>query len=218
VIRRGRLVALLLLGIAAAAAAPGASAPPRVGSTFYLVQADPRLCPSPACGGYWVQLVNHPRTRCSDGVLRPRCYVARAVDEERHPLESAVPHGAVVRAAIEPWRFEGLGEFGVAVVARTFAPAGRASPTGRYFRLVDTGIRCVRAPCFSMRASLLNHSSRTAISGLVLTTLGQRTELEERVLAELATRNGVLARGRIVRSPIGGREFHASRFYLASTC
>ena len=32
---------------------------------------DPRMCPSPRCGGYWVALANRARTRCSDGVLRP---------------------------------------------------------------------------------------------------------------------------------------------------
>ena len=36
----------------------------------YIVRADPRLCPSPLCGGYWVALANGARTRCADGVAR----------------------------------------------------------------------------------------------------------------------------------------------------
>jgi hypothetical protein len=204
------------LVVAALAALPAAARPPGVGSSFYVVDPDPRMCPSPLCGGYWVALANHRRTRCSDGALRARCYVARAVDERRHPLARAIPAGSLARAGVEPWRFEGLGELGMLVVARAFEPVGGAKPTGHYYRLVDTRIRCIREPCFSMRAAALNGSSRSPISGLVLSTLGEQRDLEERVLTELGTRNGVLVRGRIVVNPSGGRELHAARFYLRS--
>jgi hypothetical protein len=213
--RRARLVALLLLSSAAIAAAPGASAPLRVGSTFYLVEADPRLCPSPACGGYWVRLVNRSRTRCSDGIERERCYVARAVDEERHPLGSAVTHGAIARAEIEPWRFEGLGELGMLVVARIFKPVGSAKPTGRYFRLVDIGIRCVRAPCFTIRAPLLNTSKHTMLSGLAATgTVAE--SLVARVERALARKEALLVQGRVQGTADGGRDLLCSRFFFRS--
>ena len=47
---------------------------------MFLVEHDPRLCPSPACGGYWVALANGVRTRCGDGTREKRCYDARAVN------------------------------------------------------------------------------------------------------------------------------------------
>lgn len=207
---------MALLGVAAATlvALPAAAGPPRVGSSFYVVRADPRLCPSPLCGGYWAALANAERTRCPDGALRARCYVARAVDEQRHPLDAAVPDGSLVRAEIEPWSFEGVGELGVLVVARAFAPVGRGAPAGRYVRVVDTGIRCVRAPCFSLRASPLNRIERTELSGIDLGAAP--VDARDRVEAALGTKTGVLARGRIVPSGDGGRVLRATRFYLAS--
>ena len=209
--RRLLLVAVLTLGASTLVAVPAAGSSLRTGSSFYVVEPDPRMCPSPLCGGYWVSLANHASTRCADGMLRARCYAARAEDAVGIPV-SAIPDQALVRGRLEPDR----DDLGLLVVARLFEPAGKAKPTGRYFRLVDTGIRCVREPCFSMRASLLNSSTSTLISGVVLSTLGHQRNLEERVLAELGARNGVLVRGRVVVNPIGGRELHASRFYLRS--
>lgn len=181
---------------------------------MYVAQQDPRLCPSPLCGGYWVQLANRARTRCSDGALRARCYAARAVDEERQPLGTAVPQGALVRADLEPWRFEGLGELGALVVARAFTPVGGEASSGRYFRVVDRGIRCVRAPCFSLRASVLNGDERIALSGIGLSAAPVGTR--ERIEVALGTKDGVLARGRIVRVQDGGRVLRATRFFLPS--
>lgn len=161
-----------------------------------------------------MQLANHIRTRCSDGVARPRCYVARAVDEERHPLERSVPHGGVVRAEIEPWRFEGIGELGVLVVARVFEPVGETKPTGDHFRVTDTGIRCVKAPCFSLRASRLNRESRTTLSGVAVDAAGLTAAELRRALAGLGGSSGLLARGRVVQTADGGRELRATRVFL----
>lgn len=161
-----------------------------------------------------MQLANRSRTPCSDGVLRVRCYVARAVDEKRHPLEQPIPEGALARAEIEPWSFEGLGELGVLVVARTFVPVGDPASSGRYFRVVDRGIRCVRAPCFSLQTSLLNGDERRTLSGIGLGAVP--VPERSRVEAALGSKSGVLTRGRIVRSADGGRVLRPTRFYLPS--
>jgi len=204
------LVATLVLVAAVVATSTAARQPP-AGTAIYVVRVDKRLCPSPLCGGYWVAIANGARTRCANGLQYPQCYVAEAVDAAGKPLAS-IAEGSLVRGAIDLGR-DDLGELAVSAV---FAPAGEARASGRFYRLVDNGIRCVRAPCFSTRASRLNRPYKTTISGLVLTTLRYREELVERVLAALATRNGVLARGRIESTPDGGRVFHASRFYLRS--
>ena len=185
-----------------------------MGASIYVVTPDPRLCPSPRCGGYWVQLANRSRTRCSDGVLRARCYVARGVDEQRHPLADGIPEGSLARALIEPWSFEGLGELGVLVAARVFPPVGRHVAKGRYFRVVDRGIRCVRAPCFSLRAIVLNRGETSTLSGIDLgaAPVSERAKIE----AALGTKNGVLAQGRIAATGDGGRVLRATRFYLSS--
>jgi len=216
VIRRGGIAAFIAVGLVLVGTSAAASRPPPVGSSLHVVRPDPRLCPSPLCGGYWVALANHARTQCHDGVSRTQCYVARAVDEDRHPLSAGVPAGALVGAEIAPWTYQGIGELGVLVVADVFSPAGRAPESGGFFRLVDNGIRCVRAPCFSIRASRLNQSSRTTVSGIDIGAARATPGEVVRVEAALGTKKGLLARGRIVSSPDGGRVFRATRFYLRS--
>jgi len=213
----GRVAAIggLISAVAAIAAAlPATGGPPLVGLTYYVVQPDPRLCPSPLCGGYWAALANRGRTRCHDGLLRPRCYMAKAVDEERHPWPSRLPGGALVRADIEPWSFEAFGKLGVLVVADVWAPAGRATLSGGFYRLRDTGVRCIRAPCFSLRASKLNGSSRVTVSDLDLGATRATPEELGRAEAALRTKNGLFARGRIVATAEGGRLFRATRVFL----
>jgi hypothetical protein len=204
------VVAVVLSGTAVARS----SAP--VGSSIYVVRPDLRLCPSPLCGGYWVGLANHARATCQDGALRPRCYVARIVGEDRHPVGVDVPAGSLVRADIEPSKDEGFGELGVLVVAGVFSPAGTTAGGGSFFRLIDSGIRCIRAPCFSFRAAQLNQSVRTTLSGIDLGSA--RAAPEEVVRAETALhkKTGLLAQGRIVPATDGGRVLRATRLFLRS--
>src|SRR5438093_4560982 len=56
----------------AAAGTPGDPS----GSAVYQVRPDPRLCPSPLCGGAFASLVNLAHTPCIDGSEREACYVA----------------------------------------------------------------------------------------------------------------------------------------------
>lgn len=213
-VRRAALATLVAVLVGLAGAAPASSNPPPVGSSFYVVRLDPRLCPSPLCGGYWVSLANHARTRCHDGLLRPRCYVANAVDERRRPLTKSVADGALARAVIESWTVEGFGQLGVLVVANVYAPAGRAPESGSFFRVVDTGIRCVRAPCFALRASRLNRALRTTLSGIDIGAARATPDELLRVEAAFGRKNGVLARGGIVSASGGGRNFRVTRFFL----
>lgn len=199
--------------VLAIAATPAAGGPPLVGSDQYVTRNDPRLCPSPLCGGYWVALANRSRTRCSDGGLRPRCYVTRAVDEERHPLLAGIAEGALVRADIEPWTFQGFGELGTLVVAEVRAPVGKEE-TGRFYRLRDLGVRCIRAPCFSLRAVRLNGTGRVALSDLDLQPARATPAEKERALIDLTSRRGLYVLGTISATTGGGRVLRASRFYL----
>jgi len=194
---------------------PGsARSQPPIGTAVYVVRVDPRLCPSPLCGGYWVALANGVRTRCADDTRQARCYVARAVDENRHPLEVSVPDGALARAAIEASDFGGLGKLGVLAVAVVYAPAGVAQVSGGYYRVSDTGVRCVRAPCFSYRATQVNGRTHTFLSGINLGAAQASPTDVARAEAALQTKNGLLARGRFAKSPDGGRVFRALRLFL----
>jgi len=133
---RAMVVALFSFGAVLGLAGPASSDPAAVGSSFYVVRGDPRLCPSPLCGGYWVALANRARTRCSDGALRPRCYVAKSVDEARRPLSVNVPEEALVRAEHEAQEFPSFGKLGVLLVAEVWKPVGGPAK-GDFYRLRD---------------------------------------------------------------------------------
>ena len=207
---------ILLVAVAAAfvAALPTQAGPPSVGSAQYVVRPDPRLCPSPRCGGYWVALANSERTRCVDGALRPRCYVARAEGEHGQALPSAIPDGALVRGTLEPWTLDGFGQLAVLVAAEVRAPVGQKT-TAPIFRVHDTGIRCVRAPCYFLRVRRLGSAAVTA-SELDLDSVGLGPEQRRRAEAALRTKNGLFLAGRLERAADGGRRLRAVRVYLGA--
>jgi hypothetical protein len=205
---RAGLVAILL-AISGFSVVSAAARQPPTGTAIYVARHDPRLCPSPRCGGYWVAIANGARTHCADGLRYPRCYVARAVDAKGNPLGD-IAEGALVRGAIDV----GHDDLGELVVTAVYAPAGRAAVGGGYYRVVDTGIRCVRAPCFSYRATQVNGSTRTTASSIDLSASRAAPAEVGRAQAALRTTNGLYARGRFVPSADGGRVFRALRMFL----
>lgn len=204
---------LLVVAVVLAWAQPAATSPPSASASYYTVRPDPRLCPSPLCGGYWVALANRARTRCGDGASRPRCYAARALGEDRLPLTASLPEGALVRADIEPWKVEGIGDLGTLIVGAVWAPVGRMAK-GSYYRIHDLGIRCVRAPCFSFRAERMNGSARMTLSSVDLQPARPTPDELSRAQAALTTPTGLFVLGRIVETVDGGRALRASRIYL----
>jgi hypothetical protein len=206
------LVAVTLVALCGTVAASVAGRQPPIGTAMYVVRHDPRLCPSPLCGGYWVAIANGARTRCVDDLRRPRCYVADAVHSGGRPVGD-IAEEALVRGAIGIGR-EGLGEL---VVSAVYAPAGEAMPSGGFYRVTDTGIRCVRAPCFSYRVTQVNGASRTTVSSLDLDVAEVTPKAVARALAAVETKNGLYARGRFATTPDGGRVFRALRLYLRET-
>jgi hypothetical protein len=202
------LVVMILLLAGLATTATAARQPP-TGTTMFVVRHDPRLCPSPMCGGYWVALANGARTRCADGLRRVRCYAARAVDAKGRPLGD-IAEGVLVRGAIEAGR-DDLDDL---VVTAVRVPAGSAVAAGGYYRVVDTGIRCVRAPCFSYRASQVNGSTGTRVSGVDVAAAKATAKESARANAALWTQDGLYARGDFSSGLDGGRVFHARRLFL----
>jgi hypothetical protein len=192
------VLGIVVLSVGDASAKPAA---------HFVVRVDPRLCPSPLCGGYWVSLANHSRTRCHDGLHRPRCYVASAWPESR-----TIHDGALVQGGISVQVIEGFGRLGLLIATDVRNPVGETA-SGSFFRLRDIGVRCIRAPCFSIRASRLNSPGTALVSELDLSSVKQ-----SRGEASLALYgDGLFAAGRIVSTDDGGRAFRASRIYLRST-
>ena len=177
---------------------------------MYVVRHDLRLCPSPMCGGYWVALANAARTRCADGIRRPRCYVARAIGTAGAPV-GEIPEESLVRGAVDLGRND-LGEL---IVGALYTPAGRAKPGAGFYRLYDNGIRCVREPCFSITVRAINVAFRSTVSGVDLAAAGASRKDDRRAKAALATKDGLYARGGFTHAaPDGGRFFRVLRLYL----
>jgi hypothetical protein len=102
---------------------------------YYVVTGiDPRLCPSPTCGGVFVSLVNRSSTRFADGTVAARGGL-RIVTTSFGPLPSLV--------ATEAWR----GMTGNLAMKPFYA-------------VRSTGIVCITSPCPSFRARLLNELGR----------------------------------------------------------
>ena len=208
-VSRAGLVAVALVVLCGLVAAGAAGRQPPTGTAMYVVRHDPRLCPSPLCGGYWVAIANGARTRCVDDLRHPRCYVADAVHANGDPV-GAIAEEALVRGAMEAGR-DDLGEL---VVSAVYESVGQAAPSGGYYRVTDTGIRCVRAPCFSYRVAQVNGVTGTMVSSLDLEAAQATPKEVARALAAVETKNGLYARGRFAPTPDGGRVFRALRLYL----
>ena len=147
------------------------------------------------------------RTRCPDRKYRPRCYVASA-----WPASRTIQDGALVQGGIAAGDVPGFEHLGMLIATDVRNPVG-AVASGSFYRLRDIGVRCVREPCFSIRASRLNTASSMLVSGVDLKSAGLSEEQEMRARLALVG-DGLFVSGRTVSAAEGGRVFRASRIYL----
>lgn len=203
------IVAVTLVAAVAAGRTANAAAP----STTYLVRPDLRMCPSPMCGGAWVSRVNHTTTRCVDGSLQSACYVSSLT-------RTRFGTGDLALGRIVPAKIAGFPKLGKLVVDRLWLQAAEAAPPAPVYRVVDLGIRCIAAPCFTYRASRLETARRVMLSDLDLTGLDLPPQTRDRALRQL-TLGGLIVSG-IVRDvphagPAGdGRVLTARQAWLPS--
>ncbi len=204
--------------IVAAFLAGGARAQEGAQEPVFRLRPDPRLCPSPFCGGVFASLVNRPLTTCFDGTSRPACYAAGVVlDRLAQPARGRVRAELATGRALVAGRFAAYGpEFPTLArldVAAAWLAAGPRSTGGTVYRVVDTGVRCARAPCFSLRATLVNGARTAALSKLDLAASLAPPAALARARAALS-RTGVLVAGPIRRERDGGRALVASQLWL----
>ena len=140
--------------------------------------------------------------------MRARCYVASAVGRDGRAPRTAIPDGALVRGSIEARSLDGRA-LSVLVVDALREPVGEAA-SAPFYRVRDTGIRCVRAPCFFMRAWRISTTKVVTVSELDLGPAGLTPGQERAAREALEPRNGGLfVAGRIVRASDGGRSLRA---------
>jgi uncharacterized protein DUF6748 len=162
-------------GDASKADAPGST------YTFYFVKPDLRRCVSPVCGGVFYRLANAETTRCFDGKKAEQCYAASS-DFSRLGLgevgmgkvNEALSQGAfgpgtqlLVRATIatKDWG-NGLGKFAELRPTEAWISQGPGEAAGPLAKIEDSGIRCITAPCPSLREKKLNSAVTVDITDL----------------------------------------------------
>jgi uncharacterized protein DUF6748 len=194
---------------------------PLPAADYFALTRDVRRCASPRCGGYWVQSLNRLATRCSDGTLSSRCYVAEA-SFPAGGEPSIEQNGIVVRGQIESRVYEDFGELGRFVARAAWTPASSNAGRGAFFLVGDNGIRCITEPCFSSDAELLNLGLRLSVSDLDLTRVGADDAELAAAAAALAKRDLIVAGSLALRSGTAGLGLvlTASQFFLpgASRC
>ena len=218
----GRLAMVAVVGALAFTAA-ATSAPSTAPGAVFRLKPDLRMCPSPLCGGFFVSRVNRTTTTCADGTSRMWCYVAALDGWPQAITPSAQAHvraaeqtgGLLLRGRIVGWpssEFRSLGRF--AATAGWLAATG-AAWNGSVYLVSDTGVRCVRAPCFSLRTSIVNTTRTARASGLNLSGVASAPALVRKAQAAL-TAVGLLVAGTIRRDADGGRTVVAKQFFLAA--
>ncbi len=182
-------------------------------STFYTIRRDLRRCASPMCGGYFIKLVNQPRTRCANGRSMTECYVASI---EWNGLPEPDRDGALVRGTLIT-RGDRRGKFGVLRAREVWSPAGTNQPSGTFFRVRDRGLRCITAPCETHHEAKLNTSVSRNVAGVDLSASGAADNVTSEAFAAMTNQEGVLVAGS--HSPVTGpagrsQMLKATQFYL----
>ena len=208
-------VLVLALVLAAPVLQTAAPAPDPVSSTssFYTIRRDLRRCASPMCGGYFIKLVNQPRTRCADGRSMSECYVA-SIDWNGQP--EADTDGTLVRGSIVP-RGNHSGKFGFLRAREVWLPANSKQTSGTFFRVRDRGIRCIAAPCETHHEARLNTSVSRNVAGVDLAAANASETAVGEALTAMTSPDGLLVIGshELVTGPAGrSQKLNATQFYL----
>jgi hypothetical protein len=182
---------------------------------FFTLRPDPRLCPSPTCGGYWVRRVNQSLTRCVDGKLQRECYVAGVRNAPAGGLGETgllLLRGRI--RASDGGEFPG---FGVFQIARIWVAATAEPPRGRFAGLQSNDIVCVTTPCFTWDQYVLNRALTRSLSGLDFDEVGAEDADIARARAILQGGGVLLAAGtnvQVLEASGVGLHFVATQIYL----
>ena len=202
--------------------------------TYYFVKPDLKRCAAPFCGGVYYQLANAETTKCFDGKKAEWCYAAGQNTSRLGLGEvgttkyiTALNNGAfgegtqvLVRATIasKDWGAS-LGRF--AELRPTEAWIGQTSneAAGPLAKIEDSGVRCITAPCPSLRERKLNSSVKVDIADLSWDKSGATDEQIGEALDKMHTDGLIVAGFRTtVRGPGGEAKARSvTQFYLRAT-
>lgn len=188
---------------------------------YFTIAPDPRLCPSPLCGGYWVTRVNRPLTVCADGSQAPRCYVATLdlslaglAPEQEATVRGATGH-LLMRGFIRSKESPPFGNLGVFGGLEAWIGHAKVVATGTFYRARSTGIVCIAYPCPTVKIALLDQEKPAQrIAGVDLRAVSADPADG---YTQLYTPEGLVAAGDLV--PVSGpagssSELVSSEYYL----
>jgi uncharacterized protein DUF6748 len=163
---------------------------------YFKIVADLRKCPSPGCGGWFVQRLNRTQTRCYDGTYGDSCYTAwldwtqaKLGDANKDRMLQACEQGArsesvvaIVRGMWRPFgdneRYSSAGTF---QLAEAWVAEPNSASDGVFVRIRDNGIRCIVAPCPHLDEARLNSTTAHVIDELDFSV----SRLDERTIDAL---------------------------------
>jgi hypothetical protein len=129
--------------------------------SFFSLRRDVRRCAAPRCGGFFVERVNVPLTRCADGRRRSECYVAEldlaalGLSEKQEAELRGDAERFLLRGEIEPLAGDSP-ELGSLAVSEAWRGQGALPAPGAFLRVKNEGIVCITSPCLSFSAQTLN--------------------------------------------------------------
>jgi len=215
---------LFALTLALSGAAVAANDPAET-HYYRLDHRDPRMCPSPLCGGLFVRQLNTPRTQCADGKWRKNCYVSQldlqgqGWDRDSADLfrQRFAAGQAVVRGRIASAELVGTEAPVLRVTEAWQAAAGENTKKLTYYRVTDSGIVCITTPCNALTEEKLNTAKKKPLAGLDLSRSGAQASALLEAQQRLETESGILASGQHyrIRGPGGsGQGLRVDTLYL----
>ena len=198
--------------------------PDILSSYFIVTQLDPRLCPSPLCGGYFVKEVNKPKSQCADGTWQQQCHAgqldASGLGWSNDLLASFSQQfgqrHALVRGRLQQRAF-GSFKVDVLVVDEGWQGQALSKPVGTFYGLKASGIVCITFPCQSIQERELNFPTQRLIADVDLAASGASPDKVAAGRDALSQSSGILAAGehKPITGPAGsGLKLVTSEFYL----
>ncbi len=196
--------------------------------TYFVIEPDLRRCAAPHCGGFWLDKVNASLTRCHDGRMQERCYVASldigalgmseaGLDRVRDAIGGRQP--VLVRGTFGRRTWPGVGVFGDFSPTEAWIGHGPNPADGPVVMIEATGVRCATWPCPSYREKKINGSATASLAEIGWDASGADDEAIGRAIAEVHGGLAIIAGRRYtVRGPGGtGKARTATQFWLRAT-
>lgn len=143
------------------------------GDYYILSRLDDRLCPAPACGGYFVKMVNQTTTRCADNSQSADCHAHRldftpsalaAAESTRFEQDSFASGFGVVKAVLARKSVAGNPAIleDVLTVSEAWQGQAHTVPKGSFSLVTPTGRLCGSGLCdaydgFRLGTSAVDH-------------------------------------------------------------